>query len=59
MLLKYGLNIEKEAVQANLVRITNQVYKLLPIREEDKNWTKPLETIIEELAGMDRLFLDQ
>ena len=59
MLLKYGLDIEKEAVKANLGRLTNQIYKLLPIREEGKEWIRPLETIMEELAGMDRLFLDQ
>lgn len=59
MLLKYGLDIEKEAIKGNLGRLTNQIYKLLPIREEGGDWQKPLETIMEELAGMDRLFLDQ
>lgn len=59
MILKYGFDIEKEAVKVNLGRLTNQIYKLLPIREEGGNWEKPLETILEELAGMDRLFLDQ
>ena len=59
MLLKYDFNIEKDAIAASLNRITNQIYKLLPIREEGKDWKKPLETIMEELAGMDRLFLGQ
>jgi hypothetical protein len=59
MLLKYDFNIEKDAIAASLNRITNQIYKLLPIREEGKDWEKPLETIMEELAGMDRLFLGQ
>ena len=59
MLLKYGLDIEKEAIRANLMRLTNQIYKLLPLREEGGDWRRPLETVIEELAGMDRLFLDQ
>lgn len=59
MLLKYGLEIDKEAIKVNLNRLTNQIYKLLPIREEGGDWEKPLETIMEELAGMDRLFLDR
>ena len=59
MILKYGFDIDKEAVKVNLGRLTNQIYKLLPIREEGGNWEKPLETIMEELAGMDRLFLGQ
>ena len=59
MLLKYDLDISKEAIQANLNRLTNQIYKLLPLREEGGDWVRPLETIMEELAGADRLFLDQ
>lgn len=59
MLLKYDLNIDKDAIKTNLMRITNQIYKLLPLREEGGDWRKPLETIMEELAGMDRLFIDQ
>jgi hypothetical protein len=38
MLLKYDLYIENEAIKSNLMRLTNQVYKLLPLREEDGNW---------------------
>ena len=59
MLLKYDINIDKEAIKISLGRLTNQIYKLLPLREENGDWVKPLETIMEELAGMDRLFLDQ
>ena len=59
MLLKYEMNIDKEAIRINLSRLTNQIYKLLPLREEGGDWQRPLETIMEEIAGMDRLFLDQ
>lgn len=57
MILKYDIVIENEAVVAALKRLVNQTYKLLPSREEGVNWEMPLETIIEELAGMARLFL--
>ena len=59
MILKYGAEIDKSAIDKNLNRITNQIYKLLPSREEKSDWQKPLTTIIEELAGMDRLLFDQ
>lgn len=59
MLLKYSLEIDKKAVVANLNRIVNQIYKLLPDREEGIDWKAPLETIMVELAGMDRLLVDQ
>lgn len=59
MILKYDLDIDKEAIQVGLKRLINQTYKLLPIREEMGNWERPLETIIEELAGMQSLFYNQ
>ena len=59
MIIKYNADIESNAVQANLKRLTNQIYKLLPNREEKVDWQKPLETIMEEIAGMDRLLCDQ
>ena len=58
MILKYEALIDNEAIKANLRKLTNQIYKLLPNWEEGVDWRKPLTTIIEELAGMDRLFLD-
>ena len=59
MNLKYDMNIENGAIEANLKRITNQIYKLLPNREEGIDWEAPLETILVELSGMDRLLVDQ
>ena len=59
MILKYDLEIEENVIKANLKRITNQIYKLLPNREEGIDWETPLTTIMEELAGMNRLFTDQ
>ena len=59
VVLTNGVAIEKEAVAKNLKRIINQVYKLLPSREEGKNWEKPLETLIEEIAGMTKLIEGQ
>lgn len=55
MIIKYYADIDAAAIQNNLKRITNQIYKLLPNREEGSDWEKPLSTLIEELAGMDRL----
>lgn len=55
MELKYNINIDNETVVQRLYKITNQIYALLPSREEGVDWVKPLETIMEELAGMSRL----
>lgn len=56
---KYNLTISEETVRKSIKRIINLTYKLLPTREEGGDWKKPLETIIEELVGMNDLFLDQ
>lgn len=58
MLIKYDINIDKNIVIARLKKDLNQIYKLLPTREELGDWRKPLDTLIEELAGMELLFLD-
>ena len=55
MILKYNVNIDNNTIQHRLQNLINQVYKLLPNREEGLDWEKPLETILEELAGMQRL----
>ena len=59
MKLKYDVDIDNTAINANLKRLTNQIYKLLPNREEGIDWKAPLNTIIEEFSGMDRLLIDQ
>lgn len=58
MVIKYNSEIETAAVVKNLDRLTNQTFKLLPNREEGGDWRTPLENIILELAGMDKLLLD-
>ena len=55
MVLKYGVEVDNYAIESIFKKITNQIYKLLPMREENGDWKKPLETIMEELAGMDRM----
>lgn len=51
--------INYETVSANLGRLGNQIFKLLPMREENKDWIKPLETLTLELLGMNYIFHEQ
>lgn len=59
LFLKYGVSIDKEDFSMNIKRIINQLYKILPMREQGKDWKKPLETLIEQLCGMKRLIKNQ
>ena len=58
MITLTGANINNEAIVENLKKLINQIYKLLPNREENVDWQTPLSTIIEELSGMDQLLKD-
>lgn len=55
MILKYNVDIEEPTIHNRLQNLINQTYKLLPSREEGADWEKPLQTVLEELAGMQRL----
>lgn len=59
MNIKYGIIINIDSIERSLRRLTNQIYKLLPEREENLDWQSPLDTIILEFAGMDRLLTDR
>ena len=58
MILKYDVEIQDEAIIKNIDRITNQIFKLLPSREEGGDWKTPLQNLIVEIVGMDKMFLD-
>jgi len=40
MKTSYGINIPKESVEKNCLRLTNQLWKLIPMREHDEDWQK-------------------
>lgn len=56
MISVYDIDIDNRAIDNNLTRLQSQIFKLLPMREEHQEWSKPLETIILELLGMQGLF---
>ena len=59
MVLKYNIEIDNSAIEVNLKRITNQIYKLLPMREEGGDWETTLQNLIYEIVGMKILWVDQ
>ena len=61
MELRYQLHtgLDASIVPNELKKITNQIYKLLPCREEGGDWQLPLQTCIEELIGLNLIAIDQ
>lgn len=48
-----------DQAKRNLERLKNQVYKLLPNREEGIDWARSLDSIIEEFCGMYKVLQSQ
>lgn len=59
MILKYNIEIKNANIADRIQNLINQIYKLLPNREQGVDWEKPLETILEQLVGMYRLMNNQ
>ena len=55
---KYGYDFRYEDINKNVRRLTNQMWKLIPMREHEEDWPKQLDTVILEIAGMNEIFMD-
>ena len=51
-----GNEYQKESIEQNVTRLTNQVWKLIPMREHEEDWQKQLDTVNLEIAGLSILF---
>ena len=55
---KYGFDFQVEDIDINVRRLTNQLWKLIPMREHEENWPKQLDTVTLEVAGMNEIFMN-
>ena len=56
---KYNFSFSIDAVNKNIIRLTNQLWKLIPMKENNEDWEKQLNTVILEIAGMNEVFAEQ
>ena len=54
---KYDIDFAAEDIEVNIRRLTNQLWKLVPMREHEENWSKQLDTVILEIAGLNEIFI--
>lgn len=52
MFFKYNLEISEDTLKKDVHRLINQVYKLIPMRENEEDWNKQLGSVIIEVAGL-------
>ena len=57
LLNKYNIEFSYEDLSANVKRMTNQLWKLIPMREHEEDWQKQLDTVILEIAGLNEIFI--
>lgn len=57
LLNKYDLDFSYEDMEANVKRMTNQLWKLIPMREHEEDWQKQLDTVILEIVGLNEIFI--
>lgn len=54
---KYNFDFPIEVLTKNIIRLTNQLWKLIPMRENEEDWDKQLNTVIIEIAGLSEVFI--
>jgi hypothetical protein len=57
LLTKYDFLFSPEDVNKNVKRLTNQLWKLIPMRENNEDWRKQLDTVTLEVVGLNEIFL--
>ena len=57
LLNKYNIDFNINDIACNNRRLTNQLWKLIPMRENEEEWEKQLDTVILEFVGLNELFV--
>lgn len=55
---KYGFDFPIEVINRNITRLTNQVWKIIPMCENGEDWHKQLDTMLLEITGLNEIFID-
>ncbi len=54
---KYNIGFDDEVIHKDVQRLTNQLWKLIPMREHEEDWAKQLDTVIIEIVGLNEIFI--
>jgi len=54
---KYNLKFSNTEMKQEILRLTNQLWKMIPMWENGEDWNKQLNTVIIDIAGKDEIFL--
>ena len=54
---KYDIEIPESVFNKNIMRLTNQLWKLIPMRENGEEWQKQLKSVKLEIVGLNEIFI--
>ena len=54
---KYDYDFSIDIIKQNISRLTNQLWKLIPMRENEENWSKQLNLVTLEISGLNEIFI--
>ena len=52
---KYCVSFSDDTIQLDKRRLINQLWKLIPMRENNENWEEHLAIVIEEVSGLSKV----
>ena len=56
---KYCIDFPLETREQDLKRLINQLWKLIPMRENEEDWINHLNIMIEEISGLVEIYKDK
>ena len=59
MMDKYGIDFPYSVRKADNQRLINQLWKLIPMRENGEDWISYLFILIEEISGLVAIYCDK
>lgn len=55
---KYNLDFTTDMIQSSEKRLIAQIWKLIPMRENEENWEQQLQAVITEIIGLSKIFMN-
>ncbi len=56
---RFNIHFPKEVISQDIQRLSNQIWKCIPMRENNEDWKKQLDTVELEIVGLNEIFMSQ
>ena len=56
---KYNIDFPVTTIEQDIKRLINQLWKLIPMRENGEDWKMHLKTMLEEISGLVHIYKDK